>query len=112
MNMKKRGLGRGLDALLSDVPAAVTSANTSAQQTLPLEQRKIRATDCCCACRQAAVFPMSDLERPTQRTAAQLSEPVIPSRQKTVARLVQSPSTFDGSFFSFSCQGELHVRVE
>lgn len=37
MNMKKRGLGRGLDALLGDVPVATKSANTSAQQTLPIE---------------------------------------------------------------------------
>ncbi len=37
MNMKKRGLGRGLDALLGDVPVAVKPANTSAQQTLPIE---------------------------------------------------------------------------
>lgn len=38
MNMKKRGLGRGLDALLGDVPVAAKPAeNTSAQQTLPIE---------------------------------------------------------------------------
>lgn len=38
MNMKKRGLGRGLDALLGDVPvAAKPTENTSAQQTLPIE---------------------------------------------------------------------------
>ena len=37
MNMKKRGLGRGLDALLGDVPVAAKSQNTSAQQTLPIE---------------------------------------------------------------------------
>ncbi|MGB4499331.1 MAG: ParB/RepB/Spo0J family partition protein [Methylococcaceae bacterium] len=37
MNMKKRGLGRGLDALLGDVPVAVKPENTSAQQTLPIE---------------------------------------------------------------------------
>ena len=37
MNMKKRGLGRGLDALLGDVPVAEKSANVSAQQTLPIE---------------------------------------------------------------------------
>ena len=35
--MKKRGLGRGLDALLGDVPVAEKSTNTSAQQTLPIE---------------------------------------------------------------------------
>ena len=37
MTMKKRGLGRGLDALLGDVPVAEKSTNTSAQQTLPIE---------------------------------------------------------------------------
>lgn len=37
MNMKKRGLGRGLDALLGDVSVAVKPANISAQQTLPIE---------------------------------------------------------------------------
>lgn len=37
MNMKKRGLGRGLDALLGDVPAAVKPENHSTQQTLPIE---------------------------------------------------------------------------
>jgi ParB family chromosome partitioning protein len=37
MNMKKRGLGRGLDALLGDVPAAKKPENTSSQQTLPIE---------------------------------------------------------------------------
>jgi ParB family transcriptional regulator, chromosome partitioning protein len=37
MNMKKRGLGRGLDALLGDVPAAAKTDNHSAQQTLPIE---------------------------------------------------------------------------
>lgn len=37
MNMKKRGLGRGLDALLGDVPVAAKPVNTSAQQTLPIE---------------------------------------------------------------------------
>lgn len=35
--MKKRGLGRGLDALLGDVPVAEKSTNTSTQQTLPIE---------------------------------------------------------------------------
>ena len=37
MNMKKRGLGRGLDALLGDVPVTAKPENTSAQQTLPIE---------------------------------------------------------------------------
>lgn len=37
MNMKKRGLGRGLDALLGDVPVATKPENMSAQQTLPIE---------------------------------------------------------------------------
>lgn len=37
MNMKKRGLGRGLEALLGDVPVAAKSTNTSEQQTLPIE---------------------------------------------------------------------------
>ena len=37
MNIKKRGLGRGLDALLGDVPAAAKSTNISMQQTLPIE---------------------------------------------------------------------------
>jgi ParB family chromosome partitioning protein len=37
MNMKKRGLGRGLDALLRDVPAATKNENNSSQQTLPIE---------------------------------------------------------------------------
>ena len=37
MNMKKRGLGRGLDALLGDVPVATKSENSSTQQTLPIE---------------------------------------------------------------------------
>lgn len=37
MNIKKRGLGRGLDALLGDVPAAAKPANISTQQTLPIE---------------------------------------------------------------------------
>ena len=37
MNIKKRGLGRGLDALLGDVPAAAKLVNTSTQQTLPIE---------------------------------------------------------------------------
>jgi len=37
MNMKKRGLGRGLDALLGDVPVTAKSENMSAQQTLPIE---------------------------------------------------------------------------
>ncbi len=37
MNMKKRGLGRGLDALLGDVPVAVKPVNRSNQQTLPIE---------------------------------------------------------------------------
>jgi ParB family chromosome partitioning protein len=37
MNMKKRGLGRGLDALLGDVPVAAKLANVSTQQTLPIE---------------------------------------------------------------------------
>jgi ParB family chromosome partitioning protein len=37
MNMKKRGLGRGLDALLGDVPVAAKTENTSVQQTLPIE---------------------------------------------------------------------------
>ncbi len=37
MNMKKRGLGRGLDALLGDVPVAAKPANTSTQQTLSIE---------------------------------------------------------------------------
>ncbi|MSR16229.1 MAG: ParB/RepB/Spo0J family partition protein [Methylococcaceae bacterium] len=37
MTMKKRGLGRGLDALLGDVPVAEKSTNTSTQQTLPIE---------------------------------------------------------------------------
>ncbi len=37
MNMKKRGLGRGLDALLGDVSVAAKSANTVTQQTLPIE---------------------------------------------------------------------------
>jgi ParB family transcriptional regulator, chromosome partitioning protein len=35
--MKKRGLGRGLDALLGDVPVAEKAINTSTQQTLPIE---------------------------------------------------------------------------
>lgn len=35
--MKKRGLGRGLDALLGDVPVATKSENSSTQQTLPIE---------------------------------------------------------------------------
>jgi ParB family chromosome partitioning protein len=37
MNMKKRGLGRGLDALLGDVPVAAKTENNSVQQTLPIE---------------------------------------------------------------------------
>lgn len=37
MNMKKRGLGRGLDALLGDVSVAAKPENTAAQQTLPIE---------------------------------------------------------------------------
>ena len=37
MNMKKRGLGRGLDALLGDVQVAAKPENTSMQQTLPIE---------------------------------------------------------------------------
>lgn len=37
MNMKKRGLGRGLDALLGDVPVTAKSENTSTLQTLPIE---------------------------------------------------------------------------
>jgi ParB family chromosome partitioning protein len=37
MNIKKRGLGRGLDALLGDVPAAAKPVNISTQQTLPIE---------------------------------------------------------------------------
>jgi ParB family chromosome partitioning protein len=36
MNMKKRGLGRGLDALLGDVPATTKPESTSSQQTLPI----------------------------------------------------------------------------
>jgi ParB family chromosome partitioning protein len=37
MNMKKRGLGRGLDALLGEVSVAAKPANTATQQTLPIE---------------------------------------------------------------------------
>jgi ParB family chromosome partitioning protein len=37
MNMKKRGLGRGLDALLGDVPTAAKTENHATQQTLPIE---------------------------------------------------------------------------
>ncbi len=37
MNMKKRGLGRGLDALLGDVQVAAKPENASMQQTLPIE---------------------------------------------------------------------------
>lgn len=38
MNMKKRGLGRGLDALLGDVPVVSTKIHhTTTQQTLPIE---------------------------------------------------------------------------
>ncbi len=37
MNMKKRGLGRGLDALLGDVPVTARSENISMLQTLPIE---------------------------------------------------------------------------
>lgn len=40
MNMKKRGLGRGLDALLGDVPAVAKPVNSSMQQTLSIELLK------------------------------------------------------------------------
>lgn len=37
MNIKKRGLGRGLDALLGDVPMTMKPVAMSTQQTLPIE---------------------------------------------------------------------------
>ena len=37
MNIKKRGLGRGLDALLGDVPMTMKPSAISTQQTLPIE---------------------------------------------------------------------------